>query len=156
MHPLYPSLHYVLLFPTEQLQWHSHMQHSSVDQKKLTQAEFFKYRLFFCINESNQIFMAGKLFLEYVVDSWATTEQSHLNWIKHNQSTIRAETYQGLSDAVAADPNTDGSDLGQHLILSSSFTGSSRNMIQHCQDALAINHYFHGADFFLNMIADPN
>ena len=29
-------------------------------------------------------------------------------------------------------------------------------MIQHCQDALAINHYFHGANFFLTMTADPN
>ena len=100
--------------------------------------------------------MAGKLFQEYVVDSWATTEQSHLNWIKLNRSTIRADTYQGLTDAVTADPNTDGHDLGQCLILPSSFTGSSRNMIQHCQDALAINRYFHGADFFLTMTTNPN
>ena len=100
--------------------------------------------------------MAGKLFQEYVVDSWATTEQSRLNWIKFNQSKIRADTYQGLTDAVAADPDTDGQDLGQRLILPSSFPGSSRNMIQHCQDALAINRHYHGADFFLTMTADPN
>ena len=29
-------------------------------------------------------------------------------------------------------------------------------MIQHCQDALAINRYYHGADLFLTMTADPN
>ena len=98
--------------------------------------------------------MAGKLFQEYAVDSWATTEQSRLNWVKLNQSKIRAETYQGLTDAVTADPTTRGRDLGQHLILPSSFSGSSRNMIQHCQDALAINHYYHGADLFLTMTAD--
>ena len=90
------------------------------------------------------------------VDLWATTEQSCLNWIRLNQSTIRAETYQGLTDAVAADPTTHGCNLGQRLILPSSFTGSSRNMIQHCQDALAINRHFHGADLFLTMTADPN
>ena len=156
MHPLYPSLHYVLLFPTGQLQWHNNILHSAVDEKKVTQAEFFKYRLFSRVNESNHIFMAGKLFHEYVVDSWATTEQSRLKWVKLNQSTIRAETYQGLTDAVSADPNTDGRDLGQRLILPSSFTGSSRNMIQHCQDALAINRHFHAADFFLTMTADSN
>src|SRR6202789_4502128 len=100
--------------------------------------------------------MAGKLFQEYAVDSWATTEQQRLNWVRHNQSTIRAETYQGLTDAVAADPTTHGRELGQRLILPSSFSGSSRNMIQHCQDALAINRHFHGADFFLTMTADPN
>ena len=108
------------------------------------------------MDESNHIFMAGKLFQEYVVDSWATTEQRRLTWFKENQTTIRAETYQGLTDAVAADPNTDGRELGQRLILPSSFSGGSRNMIQHCQDALAINRHFHGADFFITMTADPN
>jgi len=29
-------------------------------------------------------------------------------------------------------------------------------MIQHCQDALAINRYFHGADLFLTMTENPN
>ena len=171
MHPLYPSLHYVLLFPTGQLGWHPHIPHNLVvgngnpDQgrvdhthrrEKVTQAEYFRYCLFPRLNESNHIFMSGKLFQEYAVDSWATTEQSCLNWVKHNQSTIRADTYQGLTDAVAADPTTHGCDLGQHLILPSTFTGSSRNMIQNCQDALAINRHFHGADLFLTMTADPN
>jgi len=52
--------------------------------------------------------MAGKLFQEYTVDSWATSEQSHLNWVRLNQTKLRAETYQGLTDAVVADPTTDG------------------------------------------------
>jgi hypothetical protein len=78
MHPLYPSLHYVLLFPTGQLQWHSNILHSSVDAKKVSQVEFFKYHLFPRTNESNHIFMAQKLFQEYIVYSWATTEQTHL------------------------------------------------------------------------------
>ena len=29
-------------------------------------------------------------------------------------------------------------------------------MIQHCQDALAINHYYHEADLFLTTTANPN
>ena len=33
---------------------------------------------------------------------------------------------------------------------------SSRSMIQNCQDALAINHHFKGADFLLTMTANPN
>ena len=156
LHPLYQSLHYVLLFPTGQLQWHIGIPHNSVEKKNISQAEFFKYRLFPRMNESNHIFMAGKLFQEYIVDSWATTEQSRLRWYTGNQKKIRAETYQGLTDAVAADPTTNGHDIGQRIILPSSFTGSSRNMIQHCQDALAINRHFHGADFFLTMTADPN
>jgi hypothetical protein len=161
LHPLYPSLHYVLLFPTGQLQWHPHIPLSLEDghtQKReyVSQAEYFRYRLFPRLNESNHIFMAGKLFQEYAVDSWASTEQSRLSYHRNNQSRLRADTYQGLTDAVAADPNADGRELGQRIILPSSFTGGSRYMIQHCQDALAINRHFHGADFFLTMTADPN
>jgi hypothetical protein len=74
-------------------------------RNRVTQAEYFRYHLFPRANEFNHIFMAGKLFQEYVVDSWATTEQSRLNWIRYNQNKIRAETYQGLTDAVAANNN---------------------------------------------------
>ena len=54
MHPLYPSLHYVLLFATGQLGWHPHTPLNSVNEnqvqggdnntrrrKKVTQAEYF-------------------------------------------------------------------------------------------------------------------
>jgi hypothetical protein len=58
-------------------------------------------------------------------------------------------------DAVAANPNAEGADVGQRTILPSSFAGSTRNMIQSCQDALAINRYYHGADLFLTATANP-
>jgi hypothetical protein len=50
----------------------------------------------------------------------------------------------------------DANDFGQRIILPSSFSGSSRHMIQNCQDALAINCHFGGADFFITMTANPN
>jgi hypothetical protein len=59
-------------------------------------------------------------------------------------------------DAVAIDPNATGENIGQRTILPSSFAGSMRNMIQNCQDALAINRYYGGADIFLTATADPN
>jgi PIF1-like helicase/Helitron helicase-like domain at N-terminus len=73
-----------------------------------------------------------------------------------NQTKIRADTYKGLTDALAVDPQMDANNLGQRIILPSSFSGSSRFMIQNCQDALAINCHFKGADFFLTMTANPN
>jgi hypothetical protein len=33
LHPLYPSLHYVLLFPTRQLGWHHHIPHMDVEHQ---------------------------------------------------------------------------------------------------------------------------
>jgi hypothetical protein len=45
-------------------------------------------------------------------------------------------------------------DLGKRFIPPSSFSGSTRNMRQHCQDALAINHHFGGRDLFITMTAN--
>ena len=176
LHPMYLSLHYVLLFPTGQLGWHRRMlrtdaedndggnpndEENSVEEtptrkrKYVTQMEWFGYRLFPRINESQHIFRAGKLLQEFIVDAWALTEQSRLNWVKFNQAKLRVESRQGLMDAVAADPTTESADIGQRIILPSSFSGSARNMIQNCQDALAINRHF-GPDLFMTVTANPN
>jgi hypothetical protein len=59
-------------------------------------------------------------------------------------------------DTVAINPNVTGENLGQQTILPSSFSGSTRNMIQNCQDALAINRYYGGANLFITVTVDPN
>lgn len=128
-----------------------------VTRKKRTcisQAEYFRYRLFSRQVESDHIFRAAHLFQEYTVDMWAATEQSRLSWLNFNQNTIRADVYQGLVDAVR-NADGDSQELGQRVILPSSFTGSTRNMIQYYQDSLAITRHFGGADLFLTMTADP-
>ena len=79
-----------------------------------------------------------------------------LTWIKLNQDKLHVHCRQGVADAVATDPTVDMADIGQQIILPSSFSGSTWNMIQHCQDALAINHYYKGADLFLTATANPN
>lgn len=175
LHPLYQSLHYVLLFPTGQLGWNPHIpfhngaevveeQNEEPDAdgnrwpsayKHVTQSQYFRYRLHIHMNETNHLFLAGKLFQEWIVDSWASTEQSRLLWITLNQKTLRVENLRGLMDAFAANPLADGADIGQRIILPSSFIGSTRNMIQNCQDALAINHHFGGADLFITVTANP-
>jgi hypothetical protein len=98
LHPLYSCLHYVLLFPTGQMGWHPRIPYAAVEdpqqaqngygegdrRKRVTQSEYFRYHLHPCQNESNHIFMAGKLFQEYAVDGWATTEQWCLDWVQRN------------------------------------------------------------------------
>jgi len=179
MHPMYLPLHYVLLFPTGQLGWHKNMLRADapdvpeaadqdddqnpigngqVSRKRryITQMEWFCYRLFPHVDESLHIFMSGKLLQEFIVDAWAITEQSRLTFIKLNQAKLRVYHRQGIADAIASDPTVNTADLGQRIILPSSFSGSTRNMIQHCQDALAINRYYHGADLFITITANPN
>ena len=110
LHPMYLSLHYVLLFPTGQLGWHRRMLRADAEdnaggnqndeenplmeeaptqkQKYVTQMEWFSYRLFPRIEQSQHIFRAGELLQEFIVDAWALTEQSRLNWVKFNQAKL--------------------------------------------------------------------
>jgi len=173
LHPLYQALHYVLLFPTGQFGWCPNIPYANRENEAsrdedsdgntpsdkhscVTQTEYFRYWLFPRINESSHIFMAGKLLQEWIVDSWALSEQARLRWIKQNQPQLHSESRRGLMDAVAIDPEATGENIGQRTILPSSFAGSTRNMIQNCQDALAINCYHGGTDLFITAIADPN
>src|SRR6202041_2350300 len=169
LHPLYPALHYVLLFPTGQLQWHSLIEYTTANannqgggngsrsHKHVSKSEFYCYRLHPRppAIEPQHIFLTGKLFQEFICDGWATAEQARLLWILLNQETIRGEVYAGLADAVAANVDTDAESLGQRIILPSSFAGSTRHMQQLLQDALAINRHRRGGDIFLTITANP-
>jgi hypothetical protein len=160
----------VLLFPKGQLGWHPNIAFEEVEdpnqpdndedtdenqvkQKCVSMAQYYKYQLHIRTVGSNHLFLAGKLFQEYVCESWAMAEQNRLNYIKENQDDLRVELYKGLHDAVTTDDaNLD--QLGKRFILPSSFTGSTRNMQQHLQDALAINRYYGGGDLFITMTAN--
>jgi hypothetical protein len=55
-----------------------------------------------------------------------------------NQAQLRAELYQGLADMVKYDVRLDPAQVGQRIVLPSSFPGSPRFMMQAYQDAMAI------------------
>jgi Helitron helicase-like domain at N-terminus len=69
---------------------------------------------------------------------------------------LHVKVYNGLVNAIAANVDTNSNKLGKCFILPSSFSDSTYNMQQHCQDALAINHYFGGGDLFITMTANPS
>jgi len=166
IHPFYPSLHYVLLFPHGQMGWHpnipyyvpglGHQREEAPGQKRLSMREFLAYRFHPRNNESNHIFRSGKLFFEYLVDSWAICEQDRLNYIKRNQGKLRVDQYADLNAAVEQNPQLDLDQVGTRIILPSSFTGSTRHMQGICQDGLAVHRWSKGTDQFITMTANPH
>jgi len=163
-HPLYPSLRYVLLFPTGQMGWYTRIPYVELEDQPadrtrqyVSMEEYLRYRFHIRpINiESNHLFLAGKLFQAYVCESWAVAEQQRLGQLKAIQDNLRVELYQGLADAIVANVDVSINDLGRRTILPSSFSGGTRYMQQLCQDALAINRYFGGGDLFITMTANP-
>ncbi|XP_026459112.1 uncharacterized protein LOC113359744 [Papaver somniferum] len=72
---------------------------------KLSQMEYYSYRIFKRAEEYSTILRAGKLFQEFLVDAWAATEQSKLAWLRFNQPTLRSDIYSCIADMTNADLN---------------------------------------------------
>ncbi|CAG8778985.1 13049_t:CDS:2, partial [Rhizophagus irregularis] len=109
LHCAYTPLHYVLMFPR--------------DEKYVTAMNYFAYRL--QIGHPNEATT-----LHYFV------EHTRLNYLRFNQKQMRAELYNGIQDAMISGDRT--TNVGQRIILPSSFTGGPRQMHKLYQDAMAI------------------
>jgi hypothetical protein len=158
LHALYTPLHYVLLFPSGETGWHTGIPAVQVGATRprsptVSQRCYYAYRIHWRTEGSDMLFRAGRLFQQYVVDAWASVEESNLCWIRLNQKDLKADTYQVLCDAVAADAAPD--DQGHRFILPSSHAGSPRHMNQLFQDSMAICRFCQKPDIFLTMTANP-
>ncbi|KAF9025557.1 hypothetical protein BDZ89DRAFT_888347, partial [Hymenopellis radicata] len=158
--PAYQALYYVLLFPRGEHGWEIGIPYSeqgSNRRKFVTQLEYYAYRLHErrTIYESAHIFSAKYLLQQYIVDAWAQIDQSRLRYLSTHQDQLRVDLYSGLADAVAQGVDMDLGELGQRLILPSSYIGGTRHMFQLLQDSLALARHFAKPDLFMTMTANP-
>ncbi|XP_076032444.1 uncharacterized protein LOC143020167 [Oratosquilla oratoria] len=114
--------------------------------------EFYAYRLAIRGGFS-PIHSGGKLFQQYIVDAYVKVEGCRLKFIPENQAQLRVAMYSGLMDHLAR--NNENEDPGVPVILPSSFTGSSRNMQQCYQDAMAIVCKYGRPDLFITYTCNP-
>jgi hypothetical protein len=73
-----------------------------------------------------------------------------------NQAQLRAEIYQGLADMVEHNVQLDLTQVGQRIVLPTSFHDFPRFMMQTHQDAMAIVRSKGILDVFLTFIYNPN
>jgi hypothetical protein len=151
-HPSYDPLHYVLLFPKGDDGWHINIPLKESQKRiRITPMQFYSYRL--QIRDGNWIQYAGRLYQQYIVDQYAKIEQERLNYLRQNQTTLRAEMYQGTVDAVNIGDICNN--IGRRIILPSSFAGGSCQMYQLYQDAMAIVSHFGKPDLFVTFTCNP-
>jgi hypothetical protein len=172
LHPAYAPLQYPLLFPYGENGWYPEMMlleptegddgdpdmqdQTSHGTRRLTLTCYVAYRIHSHPDQFNALLCGGRLFARYIVDMFAAADQQHLSWVVQNQPMFRAARFNNLQDAAADDDdNLDLNDLGQHVILPSSYTGGPRNMTQGYQDSMAIARYFRKVDIFLTMTTNP-
>lgn len=94
--------------------------------------------------------LGGRLFQQFIVDSFSSIEQARLYWVKKHQEELRSDLYSNIRDQFHKG-DMDTSNIGQSYILPSSFTGSRRYMQQNFQDALAVCRVIGHPDLFLTM-----
>jgi hypothetical protein len=94
-------------------------EHATGTRHFVTCLEFYSYRL--AVRSSfSPIFHSGKLFQQYVVDSYLRIESGRLNYIRQNQSDLRVDSYAGLMDHIHSQAENQGRQIGNVVILPSS------------------------------------
>ena len=93
LHPSYSTLHYVVLFPRGEDGWHADipaMRGPAGRRRSPNVSErcYYAHRLHPRPGIPPPLFWGGNLFQQYVVDAWASVEQSALNWIKTHQKEL--------------------------------------------------------------------
>jgi hypothetical protein len=176
IHRAYAPLHYVLMFPRGEDGWypsiplHNNLSvYQEVDEifsdedeenksKYVSAMNYFAYRLQIrSPREPIILHRFGRLFQQWIVDMYAIVEQMRLNYLKFNQKKLRADLYSGLVDAMfAEDGIVNIANLGQRIILPSSFTGGPRQMIKLYQDGMAIVRTIGKPDLFITITCNPN
>lgn len=120
--------------------------------KTVSAMDFYSYRLQVREN-SNNILKYGKLLNQYIVDMYAKIETERLQYLRANQTRLRTEIYTDLQDAMQADGNPD--QIGQRVILPSSFIGGPRYMQQRKQDAMVYVRNYGRPDLFITKTCNP-
>lgn len=121
--------------------------------KKVSCMNFYGYRLMVRENQVNTILKCRHLFHQYAVDMYAKIETERLNYIKYNQQKLRAEDYVHLRDAISADGNA--RNVGQMIILPSSYIGSPRHMHEYAQDGMCYVRSFGRPKLFITFTCNP-
>ncbi|KAF0720858.1 ATP-dependent DNA helicase, partial [Aphis craccivora] len=94
------------------------------------------------------------LFNMYLVDMYAKIETKRLNFIRYIQCKLRVDNYIHLQDSI--NNEIDPKDIGQLVVLPSSFTGGPRYMHERTQDAMTYVRLYGKPDIFLTFTCNPN
>lgn len=102
------------------------------------------------------ILRGRRLLQQLVVDLWAIIDQSRLHFLRQNQKLLRVEQYNGIQDLLQGDENVTAADVGQRIILPSSYKGGPRQMHECYQDSMAITRKFGPPQLFVTFTMNPN
>ena len=149
---------YPLFFPLGDPGWELNLHHNSefatAQRDRITQLQYYIYRIAIRPDFS-PIHYGAKLFQQMLVDAYVKVEGARLDYIRNNQTKLRAESYQGLRDHLNNEAERRDLQAGKVVVLPSTFPGSPRNMHQLYFDAMALVAKIGKPDLFLTFTCNP-
>ena len=151
LHPAYDPLQYPLLFP-HGTQGYSINMPQQGGGRKLTMMRFTAYHIM--AGEGNNLIKGRRLYQQYLVDAYCKVETERLQYLRREQSKLRADCYQNLRDTLLV---TDGdtNNVGQRVVLPATFHGGPRYMHERQMDAMAYVRKYGRPDLFVTMTTNP-
>ena len=151
LHRGYDPMQYPLLFPDGTDGWHVNLKLRN--GRKLTAMVYYRYHIM--IRENVSVLLRAKqLFQQYLVDAYCKIETERLQFLRHEQTALRADCYQDLWDAIL-DGDGDPNSVGHRIILPSTFTGGPRYMHERQQDAMTYVRKYGHPNLFITT-TNPN
>ncbi|CAN1271708.1 ATP-dependent DNA helicase PIF1 [Linum perenne] len=141
MNPKFDAMHFPLLFPHgddgfhEQIPYYEPNRAPTLKRGKVTQGEYYCYRLQFRRQEGTTLVRGGRVLQHFCIDAYSTIEQNRLIWLRRNQKKLRSDLYAGLFQAFSQGETT--------------VTGSPRYMKQLYLDGIAVCQFFGNPDLFI-------
>ena len=115
---------------------------------------YYRYHIMVKRNVS-VLLRATRLFQQYLVDAYCKIETERLQFLRREQTALRADCYQDLRDAIL-DGDGDPSNVGRRIVLPSTFTGGPRYMHERQQDAMTYVRKYRHPDLFITTTTNPN
>ncbi|KAL8118471.1 hypothetical protein AgCh_016116 [Apium graveolens] len=160
LHPCFMSLQYPLLFPCREDEFRLGIKYrgaSNADQDNdntISMREFQILSLQYRPSEGHTLLLGGRLFLQYIVDSWCCIDRGRLKWVELHQSVIRSELYNNIVDNYSC-WDVSAADVGKRIFLPSSFVRGNRYMQPNCQDSLVVCKEYGHLDLFVTFTCNP-
>lgn len=158
----YDALQYPIIFWNGQEGYHFEIPQVNpqnglpVPNKKVSSMDFYAFHIMTRREDFNLLLRCRRLLQQFMVDMYVKIESERLRYIALNQSKLRAENYVHLQDAVRNDENVNPNNLGQMVILPSTFVNSPRYLHMYTQDAFAYVRTYGRPDLFITLTCNPN
>ena len=160
-HRSYDPLAYPILFPDGKDGWKLGLESEGENKRtKITPLQFYSRYFFKRDDEFNVVLHGGRLFQQFLVDTYVKIESDRLAFLRENQAKLRRADYTSLRDLLGDSggvyDEATAVRAGSLLILPSTFVGGDRYMRQKMHDIIATSNSLGHPDMFITMTCNPH